>query len=236
LLSRDAVLLPLGLRLPTRSADDPLDRWTGPVRIGSHQVQVGERTIRLSRVVSVRVPTGLEPNRRAVEYASRKLGRLAQVAPRPGLLEVLLSDQRDLVPEAVVRQFLGVGPGLTPCGDDILAGFLVGAWSFGLTNDRLRTAVLDAAPAHTTDLSAALLRCASRGESIPQVSTLLRALTEGTAAPNHLLDDALSKCCRVGHTSGAALAAGVIAAAQVATRSLLRPSYDLSERPPSPTE
>jgi hypothetical protein len=220
LLTRDAVLLPLGLRLSTHSADDPLDRWTGPVRVGSYLVQVGDRSVRLSRVVSVRAPTGLEPNRRAVAYASRRLGRLAQVDPRPGLLEVLLSDQRVLAPAAVVSRFLGVGPGLTPSGDDILAGFLVGAWSFRLADDPLRTAVLEAAPAGTTDLSAALLRCASRGESLPQVSAFLRALAESPAAPNHLLDDALVELGHVGHTSGAALAAGAVAAAQVAAQSL----------------
>lgn len=220
LLTRDAVLLPLGLRLSTHSADDPLDRWTGPVRVGSHQVQVGERKVRMSRVVSVRAPTGLEPNRRAVEYASRRLGTLPQVEPRPGLLEFLLSYQRVLTPVAVVRGLLGVGPGLTPSGDDILAGFLVGAWSFGLAEDPLRTAVLDAAPAGTTDLSAALLRCALRGESIPQVSAFLWALAESTAGPSRLLDEALFKLGHVGHTSGAALAAGVVAAAMVATQSI----------------
>jgi hypothetical protein len=217
LLTRDAVLLPLGLRLSTHSADHPLDRWTGPVRVGSSQVQVGDWSVRLSRVVSVRAPTGLDPNRRAIVYATSKLGRFGQVAPRPELLEVLLSDQRALVPEGVVHRLVGVGPGLTPSGDDILAGFLVGAWSFGLVDDQLRTAVLEAAPAGTTDLSAALLRCASRGESIPQVSALLWALSERPASSRRL-DDALVKLGLVGHTSGAALAAGIVAAGQVVTR------------------
>jgi hypothetical protein len=218
LLTRDGVRLPLGLRLSTHSADDPLDRWTGPARVGSYQVQVGERSVRLSRVVSVRAPTGLEPNRRAVECASRTLGRLAQIEPRPGLLEVLLSDHRVLGPAAVVGLLLGAGPGLTPSGDDILAGLLVGASSFGVVDDPLRAAVLDAAPGGTSDLSAALLRCAGRGESMPQVDALLWALSENAIAPSHLLDEALAKLGHVGHTSGMALAVGVVAAAQVAAR------------------
>jgi hypothetical protein len=222
LLTRDAVLLPLGLRLSTHSADHPLTRWTGPVRVGSSQVQVGDWSIRLSRVVSVRAPTSLEPNRRAIAYATRKLGRSGCVEPRPGLLEVLLGDQRVLAPAAVVDRFLGLGPGLTPSGDDILAGFLVGAWSFGLVDDQLRTAVLEAAPAGTTDVSAALLRCASRGESIPQVSAFLWALSERTASSRRL-DDALVKLGYVGHTSGVALAAGIVAAAQVVARAVGRP-------------
>ena len=139
----------------------------------------------------------------------------ANVEPSRGLLEVLLGDQRILAPAAVVDRLLGMGSGLTPSGDDILAGFLVGAWSFGLVDDQLRTAVLEAAPAGTTDLSAALLRCACRGESIPQVSALLSALS-GATARAHGLDDALLKLCRVGHSSGVSMAFGVVAAAKVA--------------------
>jgi len=214
LLSRDAVRLPLGLTLPTPSADDPLHLWTGPGRVGASQVQVGDRSVRLSRVLSVQVPTGLEPSRRAIGYALRRLG---QVEPEPGLLEVLLSDQRVLEPEAVVERFLGGGPVLTPAGDDILAGFLVGAWAFGIVEDQLRTAVIERAPAGTTELSAALLRCAYRGESIPRVTAFLWALSESTASCR-VVDDALVRLGNVGHTSGAALAAGVLAAAQVAAR------------------
>jgi hypothetical protein len=217
LLTRDAVLLPLGLRLSTHSSDHPLHRWTGPVRVGSSQVQVGDRSVRLSRAVSVRAPTNLSPNRRAISHASRKLGRLDPAEPRPGPLEVLLSAQPVKAPAATIDHFLGVGPGLTPSGDDILAGFMVGAWSFGLVDDQLRTAVFEAAPAGTTDLSAALLRCACRGESIPQVSAFVTALAEGTVS-NRLVDDALVELCQIGHTSGLALATGVLAAAKMASR------------------
>ena len=218
LLSRDAVRLPLGLVLPTHSADDPLHRWAGPVRVGAAQVQVGDRTVRLARVVSFEAPTGLEPSRRAIAYAVSGLGGLDQVEPRPGVLEVLLSGQRALAPAAVVDRLLGVGPGLTPSGDDILAGFLVGVRSFGLAEDRLRAAVLEATPRRTTGLSAALLRCAARGEAIPEVSSLLKALSKHTAS-NRTLDGALRRLGHIGHTSGTALAAGVLAAGQVATES-----------------
>lgn len=218
LLTRDAVRLPLGLRLATHSSEDPLHRWTGPVRVGSSQVRVGDRNVRLSRVVSVRAPTSLEPNSRAIASALRRLARIDQVDPLPRILEVLLSDQRVVAPATVVDHLLGVGPGLTPSGDDILAGFLVGAWSFGLAEDQLRTVVLGAAPGGTTALSAALLRCATRGESIPQVSALLQALSERRASSSRLLDDAIADLSQVGHTSGTGLAVGAVAAARVAAR------------------
>jgi hypothetical protein len=78
----------------------------------------------------------------------------------------------------------------------------------------LRLTVLAGLAAGTTDLSAALLRCAARGESIPQVNQLLRAMS-GSACQGRL-DHAMDDLIRVGHTSGAALATGVLAAATMA--------------------
>jgi hypothetical protein len=214
-LTRDAVRLPLGLTLSTRSVDDPLDRWVGPFRVGSSCVETLDRTVRLSRVVSVSAPTDVRPHSRAVAHATDRLSGLGVPEPLPRLLDVLAGRPHEA--EAVVAQVLGLGPGLTPTGDDALAGFLVGAWSFGLVADRLRTAVVEAAQAGTTELSAALLRCASRGESIPQVNALVWALSE-RADFHRRVDDALGELGRVGHTSGTALAAGVVAAAQAASR------------------
>jgi hypothetical protein len=216
-LARDAVRLPLGLRLTTPSSDLPLDRWTGPVLVGASYVETAEATVGLSRIVSVSAPAHLEPDPRTVAYAADRLPELglAEPLPLPELYGGLTGDRR--AAEAVVRRLLGVGPGLTPSGDDVLAGVLVAAWSFGLVAGHLRTAVLGAAPGGTTDLSAALLRCAARGETIPQVSALVSALSDRTDA-RRLVEHPLSELGQVGHTSGVALAAGVIAAAQAGTR------------------
>ena len=214
-LTREAIQLPLGLTLTADSSELPLDRWTGPVRVGAGQVQVGDRSIRISRVVSVTAPTQLKPNGAAVAYVWRRLSVFGEAEPRPGLVDVLMSHQGETAPDTVVHRLLGVGPGLTPSGDDILAGYLVGAWSFGLDAGRLRTAALEAAPTATSELSAALLRCAARGESIPQVSGLLSVISEANASAPRL-NDALDALGRVGHTSGVSLAAGAVAAAQVA--------------------
>jgi len=213
-LTRDAVPLPLGLRLRANSADEPLDRWTGPVRVGSSYVQTANQRVRLSRVIPVSAPTNINPEPRAVAHAWRRLPALGWVEPLPELLDILTGDR--LVGD-VVDRFLGVGPGLTPAGDDILAGFFVGSWAFDVVDDPLRSAVLEAARAGTTDLSAALLRCASRGESIPPVHALLWALSKSTRS-DRTLDEALLELTHVGHTSGAALAVGIVAAAQVAAR------------------
>lgn len=214
-LARDATRLPLGVRLPTDSTEQPLDRWTGPVLAGAGQLVVGDRSIRISRFVSVTAPTGLTPNRHAVASAWRALGRFGEVEPRPGVVDGLVREARMRAPTTVVDDLLGAGPGLTPSGDDILAGYLVGAWSFALAEDRLRAAVLEASPGATTELSAALLRCAVRGESIPELSRFVSALADGTASTLRW-DRALTSLGYVGHTSGAALATGALAAARVA--------------------
>ena len=93
-LTREAIQLPLGLTLSADSSELPLDRWTGPVRVGAGQVQVGDRSVRISRVVSVAAPTQLKPNRAAVGYAWRRLSGFGEPEPRPGLVDVRMSHQR----------------------------------------------------------------------------------------------------------------------------------------------
>jgi hypothetical protein len=102
---------------------------------------------------------------------------------------------------AAVRALLGRGPGLTPAGDDVLAGFVLGARAFGLAIAPVRAAV-ERAAGRTSALSAQLLRHALAGECAPQV---LPALAKAELGP----------LLRVGHTSGAALARGLLRAAEL---------------------
>jgi hypothetical protein len=112
-----------------------------------------------------------------------------------------------------VALLAGRGEGLTPAGDDVLAGFLVGARAYGVRVDLVREAVLGSAATRTTALSAALLACAARGESVPQVTALLHATGTGATGPS--LEEALADLARVGHTSGVAMGLGVVAAAEM---------------------
>jgi hypothetical protein len=97
---------------------------------------------------------------------------------------------------------LGRGPGLTPSGDDVLAGYLLGCRAFGL-------AVPSLAGLHrTTALSSALLEYAAAGLCVPEVARLVAAL-----GADAVLSDAVDALLRIGHTSGAALGAGVLLAA-----------------------
>ncbi len=187
LLTRDAVRVPCGVQLPSSSGEFPLDRLSGPVRVGGGALRIGTAEITVGRLVSVSVP------------------RL----PAPRRVDSDIDVDVDVADPA---RLLGLGSGLTPSGDDVLAGYLAGAAAYGLPVDELRTFVCAEAPRRTTTLSAALLRHAAAGEAIPQVCRLLLALDDGIRT-----DDALAGLLRVGHTSGAALAAGVLAAARAAS-------------------
>jgi hypothetical protein len=119
---------------------------------------------------------------------------------------------------AAAARLLGRGPGLTPSGDDILAGFLAGAAAFGLDAAALRHAVAVLAPARTTALSAALLRHAARGECLDELAAVAAVLTSQPPCRSELAGTgrAVGRLLSVGHTSGAALALGLVLAAESA--------------------
>ena len=220
-LTRDAVRLPLGLVVPRSSVDHRLDGLVGAVRVGGGEVRIGATTIRMSRVVSASAPTGRAPDPRLVAYAASSAGPAqAVLASCAGLVGhhpgQLSGGHRGATTAA--RRCLGAGPGLTPSGDDLLAGFLVAAWSFGLDVGWLRRLVFEEAGAATTALSAALLRAACRGEAIPQVSALVSALSSGLRpGDRHAhVGVALDELSHVGQSSGTAMTLGVLAAARVA--------------------
>jgi hypothetical protein len=99
-------------------------------------------------------------------------------------------DRGDL--NGVVDAIAGLGPGLTPAGDDVLAGILLVACN--------RHAAIEAADrARTNDIARAFLAWAARGQSIEPVHRLLAG--GGPAALADLLG--------VGHSSGADMAFGL---------------------------
>jgi hypothetical protein len=99
------------------------------------------------------------------------------------------------------RQLVGRGPGLTPEGDDELAGHLLVLAAVG-------GAVPDLEPElhRTTALSASLLRAAARGYAVPEVVAYVDAVLAGDAATEDLLRPQVGA---IGHTSGPALLRGI---------------------------
>ena len=112
---------------------------------------------------------------------------------------------------AVPRQIrpmdlVGSGPGLTPSGDDVLAGALVAAHA---TADP-RLASWQAATRHavrargTTAVSRGLLRHALDGWATTEVADFVTGVCSGAVG------DSADRLLALGHSSGAALASGVL--------------------------
>jgi hypothetical protein len=205
-LAHDAVRLPCGLVLAMTGAELPLTALAP--RDERAACVVGEGTVRWTGPAGPVVVTAVR------EWAPARAARAALSASA-------LSEVRALVPRGAddelaaglragaAGRLLGRGPGLTPAGDDLLAGYLVGAHTFGLEARGLRDAVATLAPSATTALSAALLWHAGRGECIDEVAAFAGALA-GRGEPRRAVERLLA----VGHTSGAALARGLLAAAE----------------------
>jgi hypothetical protein len=118
-----------------------------------------------------------------------------------------------------VDGLVGLGRGLTPGGDDVLAGVLTALHAVGRAEMAARIgdlALRDIAQ-RTTVLSADLLRLAAAGETCLEALAVLRAIHyPGTGsvatAPGGAgarLTEAIERLLSIGHTSGADLATGL---------------------------
>jgi hypothetical protein len=116
-----------------------------------------------------------------------------------------------------VAALVGRGAGLTPSGDDVLCGLLLGLRPVPRSHGRLWAAVVPRLPA-TTSLSAALLVESAQGYAVPPVLRLGHTLGTGPDAPGEReLQAAVREVVAIGHSSGADLLAGLAAALQVVT-------------------
>jgi Protein of unknown function (DUF2877). len=103
------------------------------------------------------------------------------------------------------QKMIGLGPGVTPTGDDILIGFLAGLWSVaGEDNQRLLfisdfgKALLSLAK-ETNEISRTYLYHAVRGEFSSSFITLIKAIGE---SEEERLTRAAKNAMQVGHSSG----------------------------------
>lgn len=165
---------------------------------------------------------------RQAELVGRLVHAIDASTHRPGRPDLgRLADDVLQDPGQVVR-LLGLGPGLTPSGDDVLAGLLLGLRAVGRHEDRtgraLATEVLDGLW-RTTALSGTLLRAAARGYAVPPVVDLLAALhgriDDQLPPPADRVARLVREVARTGHTSGADLLVGVRAALRVGAPALL---------------
>lgn len=245
-LAPDALALPGGVRVAsaadlTALAMDPGDR----VVVGEGQVVT--RTGRLSVRRAVR-PARVVAGSLDAAGAAALQAVVAQVLARPGhaldepganrdelaALAAAALDRPGPVDRGAVRGLVGLGPGLTPAGDDVLCGLLLGLRATGREDLRadLWAATAPLLP-RTPALSATLLRQAALGYAVPPVLNLLRqasyalADTARTGDPvltrdpashgNPALAAAALRVAAIGHTSGPALLLGLSTAVAPAT-------------------
>lgn len=212
-LSQDAVALPGALRLAEPStaldlglvAGDVVVVGAGCVRTPGATVR-GVRTWRPARVrAGSACSTALPRARPLLAAAAGKLD--------PWMTRGVDGCLRATDPYAAVAGLVGRGQGLTPAGDDALAGALLLRRALDLApparaDDALVAAVRTRLHA-TTAVSASLLDAAADGWASREVVELVDAVVHGGA---DAVRAALPAVLAVGHTSGRDLVTGLLAA------------------------
>jgi hypothetical protein len=195
----------------------------GPARrgvaLGHGHVDFAGYVVSLTRPGAGRMPNGIECSTRVGPGAAVIIGGGVLCA---GGVELTIGPDWSPLPScrAVRRQapgpapdaasLAGLGPGLTPAGDDLIVGYVAGLQLLHGRSEQA-AALAEAAARRTTSLSATLLRHAARGE-LPEAAHeyLDRGLEAGLLA--------------WGQTSGRMLLAGLrLAGARRASRSEERP-------------
>lgn len=214
----------------------PARWWSGarPRRVGTAPADVPSL---LADIETVALPLDA-PTRTAVDrldIAIKALATLSSgIATAPELAGVPLQRAQPPVSMAHVtarvtvaaRAMVGLGPGLTPSGDDVLVGALVALQHFercGSEPARARLSALRAAliegtwgcGGRTTAVSAALLAHARRGEGMPVLLDLVAALAPAgpRSADRAGLRRAAEAVRAVGQLTGSAMLRGVQIAA-----------------------
>jgi Protein of unknown function (DUF2877) len=227
-----AVVAPGGVQLPCAlvlTADGlpfaGLGQHGGPRRAGRAGFAVGQGSLHQGGRPVVGISRWFDPRVRVGDVDPVSVARLASaVRSRRRPDPLLPADAVDRLADELARgdvrgavaALLGHGTGLTPAGDDLVAGVLAALRAVGsAAADDLGDHVRTLAPVATSRLSAALLDAADLGAVVPEAAAVLRALagveaSAGTDDGRRGLEAAVARLVGVGHTSGWHLAAGLL--------------------------
>jgi hypothetical protein len=141
-----------------------------------------------------------------IERVKDRIGGLAQDCRRQDLGSVMLRG----------REVVGLGPGLTPSGDDFLGGLFFSAHflhrayptTFPLAEAGL-SGLLDWARTHTHPISYAILSDLAMGHGPEPLHELVHILLRRAEEPFQALDAAI-RLTRIGHSSGWDMLAGFL--------------------------
>lgn len=190
-------------------------QWSPPPVPGLALVDVALDEL-LSSVRAMAPTDGLAP----LVFWNEKSGSLPPVANAALPSHRLMSDWlRQVVagvdvslPEESICRLLGLGPGLTPSGDDYLGGMMIALHTLGYTPavERLFAMIGREAPQRTNRISAAHLAAAREGWGAAPLHDMLNRLIANTDTP---LSSFIRDVDRIGHTSGWDALTGVLAVA-----------------------
>jgi len=231
-LTNDAARLPLGCVLSRASNRRPLVAVPpgAPAEVGGGRIVVGDLAVsaaawweprpRLPSRHPALLPEGVRQLRTSlygdgVPHSAFTLPGLP-VGPG-GPLAALRGAVRRADLDAALRtatRLIGLGPGLTPAGDDVMAGTIAGLVLLGHpAAERFAAAVYSLAAGRTTELSRALLRHAAAGEVSAEYAGVLHGLVG-----ERPLRPAISTLLATGSTSGRAMALGLCTAIDLVDR------------------
>jgi len=136
------------------------------------------------------------------------------------------------VPPAL-ESLIGLGPGLTPSGDDFLGGVMIAlhAMDHGTAAERLAGWVLPLARERTSPISLAHLACAAQGEGSGALHEILLRIMGGEGEPEQSLalaswGECLDAVDAIGHTSGWDALAGIAATLATVCATRVRSPHD----------
>ena len=181
----------------------PMDPRTG-VRVVHGHVEIGSRWIDLA---GAREWRGSLPPAVAVRAAASRIVDATGPSGHSALHDEPYRSRGTLAParlaagdlEEAARLLVGTGPGLTPSGDDALAGVLFALRAGGGRNAEALTLGL-AELGETGEISRAFLRWAARGQALAPAHELVTSSVAGDAAA---AARAARTMAAIGETSGA---------------------------------
>jgi hypothetical protein len=126
-------------------------------------------------------------------------------------------DERESEAVSNLRPLLGLGPGLTPSGDDFLGGAMVALTCLGMNplRERIWATLAPVAATHTNDVSRAHLAAAAEGYGSAPLHNLIDAIVAGDA---DAMPQRIAALAAIGHTSGWDAMAGALTVLRAAAR------------------
>ena len=188
-----------------------------PVHVHARQLHLGEETVSLERMRERRAdrrPAAGSVSAGASALAAANAASQADLPPAPAYLRAGLEALVAGSHYAAVYALAGRGEGLTPAGDDVLAGYagwrtLCAARHVGADGTAESHPVLsELAASRSSPLGLAYLRCAERGELVDAGTDLVLVLAGGSLGAAR---GAIARLRTWGASSGIALAWGICA-------------------------